>query len=84
MPSKITFADRIETDTAGAETGFINGSSTTPRIDLISRAVKINGTLQAEELNVVTVFCTHHRYSAGIHTAQSRNVKRQGWFCCCC
>ena len=52
--SKITFADRIETDTAGAETGFINGSSTTPRIDLISRAVKINGTLQAEELNVVT------------------------------
>lgn len=52
--SEITFADRIETDTAGAETGFINGSSTTPRIDLISRAVKINGTLQAEELNVVT------------------------------
>lgn len=52
--SKITFADRIETDTAGTETGFINGSSTTPRIDLISRAVKINGTLQAEELNVVT------------------------------
>ena len=52
--SKITFADRIETDTAGAETGFVNGSSTTPRIDLISRAVKINGTLQAEELNVVT------------------------------
>ena len=52
--SKITFADRIETDTAGAETGFINGSSITPRIDLISRAVKINGTLQAEELNVVT------------------------------
>ena len=52
--SEITFADRIETDTSGAETGFINGSSTTPRIDLISRAVKVNGTLQAEELNIVT------------------------------
>ena len=52
--SEITFADRIETGTSGAETGFINGSSTTPRIDLISRAVKVNGTLQAEELNIVT------------------------------
>lgn len=52
--SEITFADRIETGTAGAETGFINGSSTTPRIDLISRAVEINGTLQAQTINIVT------------------------------
>ena len=52
--SKITFTDRVQTDSSGQETGIINGSSDTPRIDLISRAVEINGTLQAQAINIVT------------------------------
>ena len=52
--SKITFTDRVQTDGSGQETGIINGSSDTPRIDLISRAVEINGTLQAQAINIVT------------------------------
>lgn len=52
--AKITFSDRIISNGNGEETGVLNGSSTTPRIDLISRAVEINGTLQAEALNIVT------------------------------